>query len=111
MRALWVDAGNDPDYVKAKEHGITALYFALDDPRVRASYLTSVQHKGFAVGVYVASSWLAFQGDGTTFAEKVSEMVKIVTGSPTTPATFPKVQLDMEQHDSEFIVDCLERWR
>ena len=110
MRTLWIDSGNDPDWAKVQEHGMTHLYFDLFDPRVRPAYLNAVKAKGYGVGVYVVSNWPQVSGDGKTFAEKVSAQLSIVAPGPDV-ASFPKVQLDIEQHDPVFILDALERWR
>jgi len=116
MRALWVDSGNDPDWAKVKAHAITHLYFDLFDPRVRTEYLKSIGRtvssngKAYGVGVYVVSNWPQVAGDGKSFAEKVSKQLSIVAPGPDV-ASFPKVQLDIEQHDPVFILDALERWR
>ena len=42
-KAVWVDAGNDPDYAKLQANGITVPYFDLRDPRVTAAYLDAVK--------------------------------------------------------------------
>jgi hypothetical protein len=110
MRALWVDSGNDPDWVKVQAYKITHLYFDLFDPRVRNAYLSHVKARGYGVGVYVVSNWAQVAGDGKTFAEKVSKQLSIVAPGPDV-ASFPKVQLDIEQHDPVFILDALGRWR
>lgn len=110
MKALWVDAGNDPWYAGCEALGVTHLYFALNDPRVSKSYLQNVAAKGYGVGVYVVAGhplWPEFQGNGRQFAEKVSAKV----GPLFISTASPKVQLDMEMHDPEFILTALERWR
>lgn len=110
MKALWIDSGNDPDWAKVKAHKMTHLYFDLYDPRVRAPYLRDVKSRGYGVGVYVVSNWPQVAGDGKTFAEKVSAQLSIVAPGPDV-AAFPKVQLDIEQHDPVFILEALKRWR
>ncbi len=111
MRGLWVDSGNDPDWAKVYRHSISALYFDLFDPRVTAPYLLSMVDRSVQVGVYVASNWPQVSGNGRDFAEKTSARLKeVMTGGVTKPS-FPKVQLDMEEHDPGKIADALKRWR
>src|SRR3990172_11857843 len=113
MRACWIDSGNDPDWVKVKAYGMTHLYFDLFDPRVRTSYLHNVTTRGYGVGVYVVTNWPQVAGqDGKTFAETVSKQLSVVVPAVLGDvASFPKVQLDIEQHDPVFILEALKRWR
>lgn len=108
MKAVWVDAGNDPDYAKLARHGITMPYFALTDPRVTTQYLAHVlSHDGITgVGVYACWNWWPNQ-DGPTFAGTVAALVSSVRLSDTVP----RVQLDDETHDSARIVAMLNKWR
>ena len=113
MRACWIDSGNDPDWVKVKAHEMTHLYFDLFDSRVRTSYLHNVTTRGYGVGVYVVTNWPQVAGqDGKTFAETVSKQLGVVVPAVLGDvASFPKVQLDIEQHDPVFILEALKRWR
>lgn len=108
MRAVYVDAGNDPDYAKLARHGITMPYLALTDPRVTQQYLAHVlTHDGITgVGVYAASTWWP-QLPGKDFAGQVANLVKPLRLSNTVP----RVQLDDENHDPSRIVDELNAWR
>jgi hypothetical protein len=120
MRYLWVDEGNNPDWDTVARHDITGLFFAIRDPRVTQAYLIDVRERGkalgvnggrgYAVGVYVGHGWTEFSGDGATFARKVSD--KLGTIVPITSGqSFPKVQLNVEQHDPQFIQDMVVAWR
>lgn len=109
MRALWIDRNNDPDWVKVAAYKMTALYFDMTDLRVHTSYLQNVQSRGYAAGVYVAPNWAGFEGDGRQFAEKVDAQLKLIV--PIAGPSFPKVQMDIEKHDAQYVIDCLSRWR
>lgn len=109
IRNLWVDAGNDCDYAKAKANGITAAYFDLRDPRLTLPYLREVAGHGLAPGVYAAASWWPTL-DGPGFADKVSALLEGV--APGTPGTFPAVCLDIERDDiAGYLLPALRRWR
>jgi len=116
VKALWVDEDNDPNYAKVAQFGITALYFALRDPRLTPTYLGQVRARGFGVGVYAVQSWPEYGGDGThggpgdVFAENVAARLAVVAGT-TLGRNHPKVQLDMEDHDPVNIARALTRWR
>lgn len=108
MKALWVDEGNDPNWAAVEKHGIEQLYFSLQDPRVTKTYLQSVAAKGFGIGVYVVSGWQGFnQPSGALFADAVANKVAAIRMSNVSP----RVQLDVEQHDPQFVIDMLAQWR
>lgn len=108
MRALWVDAGNDPNYDACVEHDIDTLYFALNDPRVTKAYLQDVASRGYGVGVYVVTNWDGFnQPSGADFANAVANAVLKLRVTNV----FPRVQLDAEQHDPVFISAMVKQWR
>lgn len=89
---------------------MTALFFSMQDPRVTQQYLMNVRSRGYVTGVYVAWNWAGYEGNGTEFAEKVSERLGEIV--PVTSAqNFPKVQLNVELHDPLFIQDMVVRWR
>lgn len=109
MRAVWVDSGNDPVWEKVVEHKLTALFFDAFDARMSEKYLKDIVAKQKYAGIYIASNWPQVSGDGRDFAEKVSKRLAVV--APGALGDFPKVQLDIEQHDPRFIVDVFTRWR
>ena len=114
MRACWIDAGNDPDWVKLAAHKMTALYFPTSDPTADvARRLKETRSRGLAAGLYVASNWGPphTSTDGITFAEIVSEYMRDVVPAAELKPSHPKVQFDIEQHDPEFILETLRRWR
>ena len=108
MRAVWIDAGNDPDYAKLAANGIGGAYFDIRDPRLNVAYLRAVQGKGLAVGVYADCSWWPHLS-GAAFASEVSRLLQGV--APNTTPSFPMVMLDVEVHDSAFILAALRQWR
>lgn len=111
MRAVWVDTNNDPDFVKAKAHGIDAFYFDMFDARVTPAYLRALVDQGYKVGVYMASNWWEFKGKtGAEIAKVVSDHLKKVFGKSLKPE-FPRVQFDIEEHDPDKILSCLQEFR
>ena len=108
MKALWGDAGNDLDWVKADAHDMTALYLPISDPPADVKRrLTEIRSHGYVAGVYMAWNWPMFAGmSGTSVAELMHSLVATV--SPSAPV---KVQFDIEAHDPEFILETLTRWR
>jgi hypothetical protein len=111
VRALWVDAGHEPDFVRAKREGMTALYLPISDPmpdlKLRA---TTIRGAGFACGVYMAhnAAWPMFWGvSGPEIADRMHTLVAQVGGKL-------KVQFDYEQHtpqDYVQLLGMLARWR
>ncbi len=106
MRALWVDAGKEADYVKAKRESMTALYFAVSDPIQDTNRrVLDAKAKGYAPGVYMAWNWPEYANlSGLLMAEKVNGYVSQLS----VPV---KVQFDIEKHDPGLILSCLQRWR
>lgn len=108
MRAVWIDEGNDPNWGVIEKAGIDQLYFSLQDPRVTKQYLQGAASRGYGIGVYVVSNWKDFsQVSGAAFANAVADKVEKIRMSNVSP----RVQLDVEQHDPQFIIDMLARWR
>ena len=108
MRALWIDAGNDPDWAKIQSHGMSALYFPVSDPAPDVKRrLNDARGRGFAVGVYMAWNWPQFAGkSGTDMAEAMHLLCTSVS-----PFGALKVQFDIEEHNPALIESCLTRWR
>jgi hypothetical protein len=108
VRALWVDAGNDPDWQKCTKYGMTALFLPLNDPipdlRRR---LSDIRVRGYAAGLYMAWNWPMFKGlSPAEVAILVDDFV--LTVSPHAPI---KVQFDIELHDPAYVRGVLETWR
>lgn len=105
-RFLWVDANNEGDWVKAQTHRFTGLFYAVTDPpAVLNAKLVQTRARGYAAGVYMAWNWPQFDGlDGASLAERMHTQCAPLTGPY-------KVQFDIEEHDPDLIVACLERWR
>lgn len=106
MKAVWIDAGNDPDYTKLQKYAIDTAFFDLRDSRCTAAYFDGVRAKGLGVGVYAVASWFP-QSTPQAFAQWVSgELLRIGwKGNPL-------VCLDIETHDIErYVVPCLQEWR
>lgn len=109
MKAVWVDAGNDPHWERIAKHGITRLYFPTSDPTADvARRLQDVKNRGMTGGLYSAWSW--YPGlTGAQYAEEMHRRVKAI--APGATPQWPKIQLDDETHDPDRILDMLRRWR
>lgn len=112
MRFVWVDTGNDPDFAKAQKHKIDGFFFDMFDPRVTEGYLQNLVNQGYKVGVYMASNWSQFDSapDGKAIAAIVNKWVRQIAGK-SLAASFPKVQIDMEEHDPVLIGDTIKELR
>lgn len=108
MRAVWVDAGNDPQWEKLAAHAITWVFLPVSDPvaDVRRR-LNDIKARGLRGGLYSAWNW--YPEDGAGYAEVMHDRVKEI--APTATPSWPKVQLDDETHDPARIAALLERWR
>lgn len=104
MRYLWVDAGNDPNYVTGNRHGIDGYFMPLADSRTTQAKLIEIKFRGYAAGVYVGHGWWQ-PLSATALVEKVwTEFLKV-----RVPAL--RLQVNMEQHDPDYIIDVLEGLR
>jgi hypothetical protein len=109
MRSVWVDSGNDPDWESGARHGINGYYIALSDPQWHERIL-DIRNRGYAAGVYAAWNWWGdFTGRGAAFAEEVNGRIREKVKFPK--PSWPKVQLDNEDHDMNQILFMLRRWR
>ncbi len=109
MRYVWVDDGNSPDYALGGRHGINGYYIALSDPDWYERIL-DVRNHGLAAGVYAAWNWWGdFTGRGAAFAEEVNGRVRARVKFPK--PSWPKIQLDNEEHDMNQILLMLRRHR
>ena len=109
MRAIWVDAGNDPDYTKLARYGIDAAFFDIRSARLTPEYFGAVRARGLAPGVYFAGSW--WPGEtGAQVADTVNERLNAI--APNTPPDDPRVCADLEEHDVDgYLLPFFKRWR
>lgn len=117
MRFLWVDAGNDANWAKVDEHTLTGVFYAGSDPPADvARRLMDTRARNRAGGVYSAWNWYEGEGigreEGAAYAEKTHEVVSAIEAKlGFKSASFPKVQLNNEDHRPQVILDMLRRWR
>lgn len=114
MRAVWVDAGNDPDYGKLAHYEISAAYFDPRDPHVTREYLAAVAaHPPIrAVGLYFAWNWYPTL-TAAQFAEEMSATIdRLRLGGNVA------VCIDIEKGSGldnatyvPYVLACLTRWR
>jgi hypothetical protein len=109
MKAVWIDAGNDPLWERLAQHGITRLYFPVSDPLPDVQRrLADTKARGLSGGLYSAWNW--YEGlSGPEYADVMHKRVKEI--APNATATWPKIQLDDETHDPDRILGLLRRWR
>jgi hypothetical protein len=108
VKACWVDAGNDVNYDKFRQYGITIPYFDPRDPRITADYLDRVvAHPGIEhAGIYTAWNWSTDFVDPASYAEWTNqELIKIGWRGNA------RVCLNIETHDVNWILAALKRWR
>lgn len=113
MRAIFVDEGNDADYVLLLANQITDPYFSVRDPRVTLNYLNGVVGRGFHPGLYACSQGDGWPNANSTAPDKWADwMYQEVLGiAPGTSGSYPKVMLNCETHDADWIMAMLKRWR
>jgi hypothetical protein len=109
MHAVWIDAGNDPEWEKLARYGIRWLYFPLSDPPADVRRrLLDVHARGLVGGVYSAWNWYA-EPSGKRYASIVDQGVRELDLPDT--STFPKVMFDDERHEPATISELLTAWR
>lgn len=110
MKAVWIDAGNDPHWERIALHKITRLYFPTSDPveDVRRR-LEDVKARGLVGGLYSAWNWDGYGNTGAEYAKAMHARVKLIV--PNATATWPKIQLDDETHDPDRIIQMINEWR
>jgi hypothetical protein len=110
MRAVWVDAGNDPDYTKLAANLITWVYFDIREARLTPAYLETVaaQPGIEGIGVYAVPTWpQTAQLTPGRFAEWVDGELRRIGWSGN-----PVVMLDIEVPELvPYVLTCLRRWR
>lgn len=110
MRAVWVDAGNDPDYAKLDANGIGWPYFDAREERLSAAYLDNVRaHPGIdGCGVYVIAEWFP-NLPGPQLAEYADHRLRDIAWQGNPPVMF---DIEGAHFDlNGYVVPCLQRWR
>lgn len=118
MRFVWIDAGNDADWEKLARHGCTGAFYALTDPPADLRRrLKATRERGLQAGLYSAWNWFP-ESDGDTaehgrrYAELTDELVReVLKGLAGVTNSYPKVQLDNEEHSPDCILAMLRRHR
>lgn len=115
MRAVYVDEGNDAAYHVLDANLITDPYYSVRDPRVDLPYLLQVRDlHNMRPGLYACSQGTGWPNptthSGPAFADWVYQKVQKEI-APGTAGPFPKVILNCETHDADWIIAMLKRWR
>jgi hypothetical protein len=113
VKFVWVDSGNNADWVKLAQHEIDGEFYAATDPvpDLRAR-LTASRNRGHAGGIYTAWNWISQTEDGAAYAEFTNGLlIPIETQLAGKSNSFPKVQLDNENHNPDVILAMARRWR
>lgn len=115
MRAVWVDAGSDPNFSLYPKYGITVPFFDPRDPRVTASYLDSVKaHSGItACGIYTAWNWEPEFSDPDEYAEWTDKQLLRINwlGNPIVCLDIEKGNGVSDQNFAAYTTQALTRWR
>lgn len=113
MRSLWIDEGSDADSARMAANDITEPIYSVRDPRVTLSYLGTIKAKGFNPGLYLCSQgegWPSHtQVTGKAWADWAYKEVQRI--APGTAGSYPKVHLNCETDDAQWLVAMLARWR
>ena len=108
MRYLWVDQGNNPWWEAITANGIDGLFFDPRDERVKKGYLEEVQAKlKGAVGIYFGHGWSELGHEPEQYVKEASKYL----GPLRKDNNFPKVQINIEYHEPEFIMEVFRLWR
>jgi len=117
MRAVWVDAGNDPDPVKLQDHSITAPFFDgrwLADKHDPLAYLNSIKKTFPNPGVFLCAQGEGWPTpstmSGKQWADWAYEMVQHKI-APGTSGSYPLVDFNCEVDDPSWVVNMFKRWR
>lgn len=103
---VWVDEGNDPDYGKIAEVGISGISLSLRE--ATPERLAAIETHGFQTGVYFAQNWYPKAG-AVELADIVSGKLQAI--APGSAPDKPRVCCDIELHDTAFLVGFFNRWR
>lgn len=104
MRYLWVDDGNDPDFIKGEENGITGYFLALGGVRTTKAALLDIAGRGRANGVYVGAGWWNSLSP-TQYAARLNTLLNPIRNSST------RVMVNLEEHDPARVVAILTEIR
>lgn len=108
MKELWGDRGTGLDPVKGKALGFECFYEDIRDA-TKTSQLEILKTLPFA-GVYACAQGEGWHGDLTAraWADLQSELLtRCDLGRPDAP----RVHLNIERHDPQWILAALQRWR
>lgn len=104
MRYVWVDAGNDPNYTKGDQHGITGYFMPMFDARTTRAKMQEIKGRGKAAGIYFGHGWYGAITPQQMVDKAVAEYNRV-----SVPGL--RVMFNIEHHDPEYIAQVLERWR
>lgn len=106
MRALWVDRGNEPNWVLARRYGFDEIFIdARDGQYAKAEVFAYASTLGFRAGLYRAASWTP-ELSGQALAE-LAHRDLLRLASPLNPPYC----IDIEYQDSAYVRAFFNTWR
>lgn len=116
-RSVWCDAGTDPDPAKLADAGITVPFLDARWVGTKADPLAYLKWvRGLAgmttAGLYLCDpwQWTGPPTDPEAWADWAYDLVQHRC-APGTGGDFPRVDLNYEHDDPEWLVAMLRRWR
>jgi hypothetical protein len=94
-----------PDIAKAKQYGITRLYWEARDPQISAGLFLAIRERGVEVGIMRDPSW--DQSSAIDLARELDADLGRLGSSNSQCA----VLADIEYHDPAYITTFLGEWR
>lgn len=114
MRAIFVDENNETDIGLCQTHGITSPFLSVRDSRTTLTVLEQLRDKhGMSPGLFACSQGTGWPHPTTHSGPGFADWLysKVNTIAPGTKGGFPKVMLNCETHDTQWIMSMLKRWR
>ena len=116
MKAAWVDPPSEADPAKLKAWGVDEVYFDARWDRLSLDYLHHVRDgQGFAYpGVYFCSQGEGWPDAHSTAPEAWADWAYNRVQKEIAPGTsggFPRVHLNCETHDDQWLQAMFKRWR
>jgi ribosomal protein S18 len=94
-----------PDLAKARQYGITRLYWQANDPEISAGLFLAIRERGMEVGIMRDPSWT--HASALDLARMLdADLVRL--GSSNSQCA---VLADIEYHDHAYIEAFLSEWR
>lgn len=104
MRYVWVDAGNDPNFTKGDQHGITGYFMPMLDDRTTKEQMQNIKNHGKVAGIYFGHGWYGKPSPKELVGYVAAEYNRVYVPDL-------RVMFNIEYHDPAYIAAVLEEWR